>query len=184
MCQFLSIVITRDRRLLFTEEDSHETIIKRAGLRDDNPYLLFFVRIERTESYTKVDETSIPGWFTLADWQERIDELYARIAPARKRYEETCASARKVYSKTCAPAWKIYSETSAPAWKIYSETSAPAWKVYDAPAWKVYEETCASTLKRYDETRAPAQKRYVETRASAWKLYVSHIRTITGYVEK
>ena len=126
MCQFLSIVITRDRRLLFTEEDSHETIIKRAGLQDFNTHLLHFVRIERVEDCTKVDETSTPGWFTLADWQERIDELYARIAPARKRYEETCASARKVYSKTCAPAWKVYDETCASARKVYVETCALA----------------------------------------------------------
>ena len=37
MCEFFSAVVTRDQRVLFCEEDSHEVLIARAGLRDTWP---------------------------------------------------------------------------------------------------------------------------------------------------
>jgi hypothetical protein len=82
-------------------------------------------------------------------------------APARKAYDEACASALKAYSEACAAAWKAYNEACAPALKAYDEAQATARKAYD--------EACASALKAHDEAQATARKAYDEARAPAWK---------------
>ena len=64
MCNFFSCVATKDGRILFTEQDSHSEIIRRAGLRDDEQFMRAFVRLEIVPPFNvvKVDEIgSLPG---------------------------------------------------------------------------------------------------------------------------
>jgi len=89
MCQFLSAIATRDGRLLFTECDSHEVIIQRAGLRDESLFLRHWVRIEQTiyDRKLRVDETECPSWFDPLEWQERVTQLLAQVRPAREAFD-------------------------------------------------------------------------------------------------
>jgi hypothetical protein len=96
MCQFFSSIITRDSRLLFTEKDSHEVIIERAGLRDDKPGLYAdFVRLEATlddhgNIVVNEDTDEAPAWLceNWLDIRERVQQLYERVAPPHGRYLE------------------------------------------------------------------------------------------------
>ena len=160
MCNFLSAIVTRDNRILFCEDPSHETIIQRANLRDDNRHIRSWVRVECVPGpdwafpAVRVDETSVPAWYEddRIALDDKVRQLALRVAPAEKLYNDTCAPARKLYDDTCAPAEKLYNDTCAPAEKLYNDTCAPARKLYD--------DTCATAEKLYNDT----------------------IRTIEGYV--
>ena len=140
MCKFFSCIVVRDGRILFTEDDSHETIITRAGLRDG--VMGHFQRVEVLPPFTvaTVDERERAPWLT-DEMLDRCVVLAGRVAPARKVYDETIAPARKVYDETIAPARKVYQETRDAAWKVFYETLAPTQKVY--------RETVASARKVY-----------------------------------
>ena len=82
MCEFFSCIYTKDGRILFTESDSHEKIIKRAGLKDNDPYLRSFVRLECVPPFNtvRVDEYgTLPAWFNLVDAQDRVIDLAKRV---------------------------------------------------------------------------------------------------------
>ena len=181
MCQFFSAVVLRNGDVRFCEDDSHETLIKRLGLRDDDAHLRQFVRVECVPSHdgtfphVRVDETTVPTWWTedAPALEDKVRQVGLRVATAWKVYDETVALAEKVYDETVAPALKAYHETVALALKAYHETVATAKKAY--------HETVALALKASNKTVAPAQKVYDETRASAWKVYVAAISSIEGY---
>ena len=170
MCLFFSCIATRDGRLLFTEEDSHETVIARAHVRDTDAHLSHFVRLERRpDSPVQLDEQETPSWFTLDDWTPRIEETFLQVTEARKPYEAACAKARKSYDAARAEAWKSYNAACVEAWKPYDATCAEVRKSYDAACAEVrkpYEATCAKAWKSCDATCAKARKSYVKALSS------------------
>ena len=108
MCQFFSAIATKDGRLLFTEDDSHETIVERAGLSDAALYARSWIRLEAVPSKpigpdstwtVRVDEATTPGWYTdeQVNWEDRITSLANRIAPARTTRDAAVASAWATY---------------------------------------------------------------------------------------
>ena len=168
MCQFFSAIATKDGRLLFTENDSHEEIIERAQLRDTELYLRHWVRIEqRPGTHMRVDETSTPTWFTEERdmWQARAEDCSAQLLPARLVRDEAYAAAGKVSGEACAAAWKVFDEACAAARKVSGEAYAPARKVFD--------EACAAAMKAYDEACA-----------AAWKVYITQLTMVEGYLPK
>jgi hypothetical protein len=133
MCEFFSCVVTRDGRLLFTEEDSHETIISRAGLRD-TATCRHFVRLEISPPFTtcRLDQSSSPSWFdeNRLDYEERAIELAKRIAPAYEAYQKATATAYEAYQKATATAEEAYQKATAPAYEAYQKAKAPAYEAY------------------------------------------------------
>ena len=92
MCNFFSFTFHRDGRILFTEKDSHEEIIKRAGLRDGDVFLRDFVRGECKPPFdaVTVDENgTLPAWFEerRAEFEERAMMLARVVAGHFERYE-------------------------------------------------------------------------------------------------
>ena len=104
MCDFFSCIATRNGRLLFTEENSHEEIITRAKLRDTDRHLQHWIRVEVTPKGdgwgpVKVDESETPGWWIedRAAHNDRVLQLAGRVRPAWDAYE----AVRR-------PAWDAY----------------------------------------------------------------------------
>ena len=116
MCDFLSAIATRDGRLLFCEDDSHETIVRRAGLRDGDLHLRHWVRVEQRpgDAALRVDEASTPGWWDAAEWQPRLDALLARVRPVRAAYDEAMRTADAAYDEARRPAQAVYVAALAP----------------------------------------------------------------------
>ena len=105
MCQFFSAIVTRDGRVLFYEEDSHETIVRRAGLRDDDLHLRGWVRVEAVPDAAgafpsvRVDETSVPAWYAedRAAWDDRVTQVAMRVRPALDAYDAIVREAWDAY---------------------------------------------------------------------------------------
>ena len=103
MCQFFSCLVTRDHRVLFCEDDSHEELIKRAGFDDTKDvFLRSWVRVEVKPAtagwgWLTVDETSIPLWWDEVEDTDRV-----------LRTADAVRSAREVYTAAVRPAWEVY----------------------------------------------------------------------------
>src|SRR3990167_1380624 len=152
MCQFFSAIYTRQHNIHFTEEDSHEVVIKRLGLRDDNLFIRNWVRVEYVDGNLRVDETSIPSWFDHAEAKEKVRAVYERVLPAQEAYDAAIASAEKAYDAAIAPAWEAYDAAKAPAQEAYKAAIAPAWEAYKAaiaPAQEAYDAAKASAQEAY-----------------------------------
>ena len=74
MCQFFSGIITREKTVWDYENDSHEFLIKKAGLNDktNDPN---FVRVELLPIDNDVFNHNIKNW------KLQIDQDYKRIYP-------------------------------------------------------------------------------------------------------
>jgi len=170
MCQFFSAIATRDGHLLFTEDDHHETTITRAGLRDGDLFLRHWVRVEQhpTETVLRVDETSIPAWFDVNEWQPRVNVLLARVRPAREAYDATVRSAQEA----CDAEERLAQEAFNAAERSAREAAREA-----------YDATVRSALEAHDATLRSALEAYDAEERSAWEAYVQKLRTIEGYVQ-
>jgi len=78
MCKYWSGIVTKDGKVLFTEDDSHETVIKRSGLNDCSLENREFVRIEVENGNMKnyrVDESdTLPSWY-----EKRENEFHRKV---------------------------------------------------------------------------------------------------------
>ena len=127
MCDFLSAIATRDGRLLFCEDDSHETIERRAGLRDGDRHLRHWVRVEQRpgDAALRVDEASTPGWWDAEEWQPRLDALLARVRPVRAAYDEARRPVHAAYDEATRPARAAHAEATRTARAVYVAALAP-----------------------------------------------------------
>ena len=97
MCEFFSCIATKDGKILFCEDDSHEETIKRANLKDNSHD---FVRIEYTpEMGLRVDAQSIPEWYERSAHriEDGVKKLYQNVAPAWEDYKKIEAQALEDY---------------------------------------------------------------------------------------
>jgi len=78
MCKYWSGIVTKDGKVLFTEEDSHEEVIRRSALKDCSLENREFVRIEVENGDMKnyhVDETdTLPTWY-----EKRENEFHRKV---------------------------------------------------------------------------------------------------------
>jgi hypothetical protein len=81
MCEYKSLLVVRSlddtpHRILFYEDDSHEEIIRRAGLNDDDLHIQRFARVECRPPFRNVivDEHEVPSWY-----HEARPEIKARV---------------------------------------------------------------------------------------------------------
>ena len=139
MCEFFSAIATRDGRLLFTEDNSHEVIIRRAGLRDTYAYVRHWVRGQvrpRGAGWgpVRVDETTVPAWWTddRAAHEGRVLDLAGRVRPAWEAYEAVERPAREAYEAVQRPAWEAYRAVQRPAREAYEAVRRSAWEAYEA----------------------------------------------------
>ena len=146
MCNYFSAIVLRNGSVKWCESDSHEDIIDRLGLIDnDSSPGRKFVRIE-VEDFDlrkfQVDEqSSLPGW-----WDDRVADVRAWLG----EHKDDIIKGRKAYDEAMASVGKAYNEALATASKAYSEAVASADKAY--------EEAVASASKAYAEAVAPARK--------------------------
>ena len=163
MCNFFSAIITRDGRVLFTEEDSHEEAIKRSGLADD---LKHFVRVEYNEECGyQIDERMIPGWYEriAAKAEQNAKAIFTKILPLHTEYDEIERSV-----------WVKYDEIERSAWVEYDKIWQSAWEKYGKlvqPAREKYEKIEESAWEKYGKLVQPARV-----------AYASRIKKIGGYV--
>lgn len=129
MCKFFSAIATRDGNVLFTEKDSHETVIARSGLEDD---LSKFVRVEYDGEQYTVDEQSIPEWYEriAAKAEHATTRIYKRIVPWHGEYKKIEQRALDEYEVMQRPAWDEYEVMRRTALDKYRRTLQPAWNEY------------------------------------------------------
>ena len=114
MCQFFSCLVTRDHRVMFCEDDSHEDLITRAGFDDTKDvFLRSWVRVEvKPEGagwgHCEVDETSVPSWWNEVEDTARVLIVATTVRSARKVYDAAERSARKVYDAAERSAREVY----------------------------------------------------------------------------
>ena len=137
MCEFFSALLTRDHRVLFCEDASHETLIARAGFTDVDLHLRHWVRVEvRPDGdgwgALSVDETTTPTWYDHVEDGDRVRAVADRVRPHWAAYEAARAPAKAAYEAACATAWAAYEATRATALAAYEATRATAWAAYEA----------------------------------------------------
>jgi hypothetical protein len=172
MCDFFSAIATRDGRLFFTEEDSHETIIARAKLRDTDRHLRYWIRVEVTPvgngwGPVRVDESEVPGWWgeDRAAREDTVLALANRVRAARAAYEAVQQQAWAAYLAVVQPALAAYEAVQQQALAAYEAVQQPALAAYDAvqqQAWAAYEAV----------------------QQQAWAAYVDSLYWILGYQRK
>lgn len=136
MCNFFTCIVTTTGDVLFTEENSHDTIIMRAGLIDD---LKHFVRIEYTPigGYI-IDEKGIPEWYErmAAKAKESVKVAHNKVVAAHnammkirnKAFEEYKAEYKRhtsTYDKwdmSCTQNWLKYREIKGKAIQDYKDS--------------------------------------------------------------
>ena len=117
MCQFFSAIYTRQGNVYFTEEDSHETIISRLGMRDEDLFLRAWVRVEYVNDALKLDEGSCPSWFDRVEAEDKVKAVYEQVLSAWEAYKAATASAWEAYDAATAPAQEAYNAATASAWE-------------------------------------------------------------------
>ena len=151
MCNFFSCLITRDGRILFTELDRHETIISRAGLRDN--YMANFVRLEVLPPFTEctVDEREIPAWFeeNAEEYKDRAVQLAVKVNGLKEECEKIQQSAWEEFKKIRQPAWEEYEKIVQSAWKKYDNIVQPALEEYEKIRQTTLEE-CLESLSKIE----------------------------------
>ena len=187
MCEFFSCIVTKKGEVFFTEENSHEEVIKRSGFLDDEQQ---FVRIEytKTNGYT-LDEQTIPEWYEriAAIINRDVKTIFDKIAPARGEYEKIEVSARKEYEKIQVPAWKEYGKIRASAREEYEKIQVPAREEYGkirASAWKEYEKIEVPSWEEYEKIKASAWEEYEKIEVPAREEYGNILSKIKGYINK
>ena len=179
MCDFFSAIVTRDHRVLFTEEDSHETIIARAGLTDTLLHGRAWVRVElrpTAEGWGPlvVEETTTPGWWDTVTDGDRVRVVADRVRAAWAPFVAARAAGQATFETTCATAWAPYEAARAAALAPFETARAAAWAPYDAAAvaaWATYDAACVAAWATSEVTRA-----------AALATYETVIRTMDGYV--
>lgn len=136
MCEFFSAIVTRSGDVLFTEADSHETIIDRAKLRDADRYLRHWVRVELKPNGDGwhslfLDESEAPAWW-IEDapvFINRVLKIADRVRPAHTRYEAIQQPAWAAYLAIKAP-WAAYEAIERPTYAAYEASKQQAWAAY------------------------------------------------------
>ena len=136
MCDFFSAIVTRDHRVLFTEKDSHETIIARAGLTDTLLHGRAWVRVElrpTAEGWGPlvVDETTIPGWWDPVTDGDRVRVVADRVRGLYATSYAARAAAHATSDATRTAAWATYEATVTAAWATYQAAWAAAQATYE-----------------------------------------------------
>ncbi len=125
MCQFKSLIITREKTYHLLDEDSHEKIIEHYGLKDDKDEI---VRAEivpvayskeimtdptKWDYHTDQEDDYVPSWYN-AEWAEK---------EARKAMQETI-DARVVVDKNVGiikkGRWWLFGSSRAELWESSS----------------------------------------------------------------
>ena len=178
MCDFFSCWATRDGRLLFCEDNSHDETARRAGLRDYHGHA---VKIEVTPSGdgwgpVQVDESTTPAWWVedQAAWEDRVLALADRVRSARASYDKTTAPARAAHREVLLTAWAVFHEATGP-------TEAD-WHLAPAMGEAAYDKVAAAAEADYDKASAAAWAACRKTTAPAQATFVAALRTIDGYV--
>ena len=130
MCNFFSCIVTRNGEVLFTEEDSHEEVIGRSGLKDD---LEHFVRVEyNSENGYAVDEKSIPDWYEriAVMAEQNVKQVFDKVNLFKKEYNKIKQLAWDEYNKIKQLARDEYNKIEQPALDEYAKIVQLAWDEY------------------------------------------------------
>ena len=115
MCKFFSCIALGDGTVWFTEDDSHETVIQRLHPKQE------YIRLEYSGEKIEIDEKTIPEWFERlsSKIEQRVQQLYTLIQPARADYEKIRQAAWADYLKIKQAARADYLKIEQPAWADY-----------------------------------------------------------------
>ena len=178
MCKFFSCIVTKDGKVFFSEEDSHETIINRLGISDNGEN---FVRVEYSQNSIGeyeycLDVQTIPEWYERIAIKVKLDikQIFQKVKPAWEDYEKIRTPAQENYEKIEAPAREDYEKIKASAQENY--------KKIITPVWEDYEKIRTPARENYEKIITLAQENYEKIKASAQEDYQKKIAEIVGYV--
>lgn len=136
MCNFFSAIVLRDGSILFTEEDSHETVIARSGLKDN---LKHFVRVEynREDGY-EIDERAIPEWYEriAAKAETNIKKTFAKI----ETFNDECMRIEE-------SSWEDYENIQLIVHPNYNKIEDTAWEDY----YTIHQTAMAAYISQLEE---------------------------------
>ena len=187
MCNYFSCIIKRDGAILFCEEDSHETIIDRAGLTDDNLINREFVRIEITPpnknlftpykewTYTVDEDGTLPPWYCkrTKTLEKRAWKLMKQITTYKRKYLNIEQPAMEEYENIQQLPWEEYEKIEQLACEEYMKIQQPALEEY--------EKIQQPAMEKYLNIERPAWEEYLNIEQQAWKEYFQSIQKIDGY---
>lgn len=140
MCEFFSCIVTTSGDVLFTEEDSHDTVIERCGFNDD---LKSFVRIEYTHfrGYI-IDEKSIPEWYErlAAKARKDVKVTHNKVVVAYRAMKKLRTAALDEYNAICTKAAQVEIRSDYVGWMNLSNSK-----------WRDYWEIRGKSIKEYKE---------------------------------
>ncbi len=190
MCEFFSCIATKDGHVLFTEQNSHETIIERAKLKDDDIAFVRayvsdtvnqrnFVRLEILPPFTTVtvDEAgTLPDWWIekATAMGKKAKKLAKKVGAALAQYEAVKDAALAQYEAVEQPALAQYKAVEQPAWAQYQAVKQPAWAQYQAvkqPAWAQYQAVKDAARAQYQAVKDAARAQYQAVKQPAWAQY-------------
>ena len=144
MCNFASIVLTRDKELYLLTSDSHTDIIERFGVHEDGSRGPNILRVEisppsdlkRFDDYSrwqyKIDQDLMPEWF-----DPKADEERAREALKRRAAEG--------WGRIVASGCTALTQIDAPAAEVVNVSGCTALTQIDAPAAeRLYARECTA----------------------------------------
>ena len=134
MCEFFSCIATRSGKILFTEKNSHETIIERAGLADRGDIL----RIEYNDHYGfDYNPNFLLEWYARNRlyFEKRIRDIFKIVGPAHKKCERLKAQAWEEFYKIINQNFEFH--TLIEAQKEREKLGAQAQKEYKKRICKI-----------------------------------------------
>lgn len=168
MCQFFSCIVTRDKRVFFTEHDSHEVIVQRGNFRDDDFLLRHWVRVEVKPrgkdkwGPVQIDDYTTPTWWF--DEPHIFEDLVLKIA------------------NRVRPASEEYNRIIAPALENYTREQCAAQRDLDIAHRLDPLKEWQKCYKEYFQRKAEITEVYAAMERSVREKYVAAIAHIPGYL--
>ena len=157
MCEYFSCIVTRDLRILWCEEVSHEATIARAGLKDDYEDAVNrpFVRLEVPEGdmdrYRVDEESTLPLWYIIAE-----DDIRGKVKKLVRKLNLLRQARNKLYAEQ-QTAWdKLYAEQQSARGKLYAERQ-PARDKLNAEQRQARDKLNAEQRQAWDKLDAEQQ---------------------------
>ncbi len=169
MCEYFSCIVTREGKVLWCEDNSHEETIKRANLKDDKLKDRDFVRIEvkngDMKNYCVDEESTLPSWYKLSEkfFKTKTAKILKRLNLVIEDYE-----------KKRAPLYEEYEKKRAPLYEDYNKKRATLYRDY--------EKKCDALYGDYKKKYAPLYEDYKKKYAPLYEDYKKKLKSIEGYI--
>ena len=140
MCKFFSAIITRDKKIVWDRNtNSHEDLLKKAGLEDDKLHDRDFVRIEYTQKTGKFSVKK-QDWLYTEDEERTLPTWYVRQSTY---FKEKCWKVLRKELKALKWDLLVKDITQIKKYPFFKPTNKPLkkWKLFKGKTWDAARDT-------------------------------------------